>query len=455
VQGTPDWVDEVIAAGAGDLEARATLVRRFTPLVRSTARRLTDADAIDDVAQQSFEAALRALPGLRTPEAFPSWLRLIVRREASRLRDARTSPINDDDHVDNTSCSDPSRAAEVAELAAVVRVALGQVSDQDRRLLELRYLAGWTNDELAVALDLSPGALRKRLHDARRRLRPHLEHLNPKETTVTTDYRQYLGSVHDAGVKVPEPPPLGPTTGGRTVTGLKVIDAMAPLRRGGCVEIVGPLGTGHLVLVLELLYRLGRTERDVACVATGRLGAEVDLRILVTETGIPGPNVAVLADGHAEITAAFDASARLASGLAAAGHDVALVVDQSAIDHLDRSRIVAAAGLAAEGSVTVVAVRARDRGKADPASLGFETRLVLSIEQFALGIFPAIDPLASSSELQGADAGADVRRRLADAAELREWFGQPMFLAEDYTGEKGIWVEPATSERELARLTAT
>ena len=92
-------------------------------------------------------------------------------------------------------------------------------------------------------------------------------------------------------------------------------------------------------------------------------------------------------------------------------------------------------------------MRALERQAADPPALGLDTRLVFSVEQFSLGIFPAMDPVRSSSTIAGAGDGEAVRRRLADAAELRAWFHQPMFLAQDYTGEEGVWADPEARRR--------
>lgn len=455
VQEPPDWIPDIEAARSGDRAAQESLLARFTPLVRATAIRLIDADRVDDVVQESLAAALRAIPGLRTPAAFPSWLRLIVRKQASRLRDPGTDRWVETTEQAAGTETDPASVVERRELSTIVRVALAAMGDQDRRLLELRYLAGWTNDELADLLGVSNGTIRKRLHDARRRMRPHIEHLNPKEH-VMPDYRSYLNAIHDPNVTIPPAGALSPAEATRTVTGLKVIDAMAPIRRGGTIEMVGPTGTGHLVLALELLYRIGRTEHDVACVAIGQAGAAIgsqaDLGHIVTEEGLPGPNSAILVTDADDTSRAFDAGARLAAGLAADGLDVILVIDEPSLEHLEHSVLIDSAGLAAEGSVTVVAIRALDRGADRPTPIGLDTTLVFSIEQFALGIFPAIDPTACASMFDLTSAGQTIRQRLLDASKFRAWFNQPLFLAQDYTGESGTWLEPDTIDDQLVDL---
>ncbi|HAM23713.1 MAG TPA: hypothetical protein DCQ04_15910 [Actinobacteria bacterium] len=250
-----DWVDLVVTARAGDTVAVRDLLQRFEPLVQSTASRLIDPDGVDDVVQSSFAVALEQLPLLRTSAAFPAWLRLIVRKQASlQRRWSSRDPLGPSEPF-VSDASDPASVAQERALADDVRLALTAVRDDDRRLLELRYLAGWSNADLAGLLRVSDGALRKRLHAARRRLRPLLEHLNPEITM--TDYTRYLNQIHNASVDVPVAPTLDRPGREPTVTGLKVIDTMAPVRRCGTVEMVGPAGTGQLVVAVELLYRLG------------------------------------------------------------------------------------------------------------------------------------------------------------------------------------------------------
>lgn len=452
-RGAIDWIDLVECAREGDAAAREELLARFEPLVRATASRLIDRGGVDEVVQASFAVALERLPALRTSAAFPSWLRLIVRKQASLQREPlRTIPSSSFERPAPGGW-EPESVVQDRAVTESVHLALGELRDDDRRLLELRYLAGWSNTQLARLLDVSDGALRKRLHDARRRLRPLLEHLNKE--TVMTDYTRYLNKVHDASIDVPPAPPLRRPGPDATTTGLKVIDTMAPVRRGGTVELVGPAGTGQVIVAVELLYRLGRTTTDVVCVAVGAagaaLGSQRDLGHLIAE---PGPAAVILTKTASEATRAVATGARLAAACAHAGADVVLIVDEATIQAVGPTALIDAAGLAAKGAVTVVAVRALDMGEQLPARLGFDTTLVFSVEQFALRIFPAIDPTRSSSRVATSAVGERARQQLGEAAALREWFNQPLFVAQDYTGVAGSWIEPATAELELTqRLT--
>jgi RNA polymerase sigma-70 factor (ECF subfamily) len=77
----------VVAAVAGDAIARAELVRATRPEVRRLAAALVSADVADDLTQETFLRALRALPTFEGRSGFRTWLLSIARRTcADHLR---------------------------------------------------------------------------------------------------------------------------------------------------------------------------------------------------------------------------------------------------------------------------------------------------------------------------------------------------------------------------------
>lgn len=326
----PVWVEEVVLAQQGDAGAISALAQRFTPLARSTARRLVDdVDSIDDVVQEAFLDAFGTLVQLRVPTAFPAWLRLIVRKHAERFRRAHRS-METLEHHENvpTIGPGPDLLFEQQDTVTAVRAGLGALADPDRRLLELRYLADWTDPELADLLTISVGATR---------------------------------------------------------------------------------------------------------------------------------NTVILTSRPEDASKALRAGARLAAGLAAAGVDVILAVDLAtcAETRTDAAALAALAGLSrGGGSVTAVLVDALARGAAFPDDVGLDTRLVFSVEQLALGIFPALDPIRSHVSFAEPAHAAEVRQLLARAAQVRAYFHQPMHVAATHTGEPGLWFDRAEAEVALGDLLA-
>ena len=145
---------------------------------RRYARRLVEPAAVDDVVQESLIELLGTVGRLRQTGAAETWLWLIVREQAERHRRRLRLPFPLDLDAELPAIGEgPELALLRTEQDAIVRRALQAAPDPDRRLLVLRYAGDWTDAELADLLGVSPGAVRKRLHDARRRLLPALEHL--------------------------------------------------------------------------------------------------------------------------------------------------------------------------------------------------------------------------------------------------------------------------------------
>ena len=449
----------VAAAAAGDHAAQTALVERARPRARARAARLVEASAVDDVVQEALIEVLDTIGRLRNPDALPAWVGLAVRKHADRhRRRRRPTEVLAESHAPDAG-EDP---VERSELVTRVRAALSVASDADRRLLELRHLADWSIEDLAALLGVSPGAVRKRLHDARRRLRPSLHDLHDTRSTVMTDLEQHLGAVHRPGaLDLPDPPPVArPAVHEPLATGLTVLDVLAPVARGGTVELVGPAGTGHLILVLELAERMNRNEREPAIVAAAStrqsVGAWSNLGKLVTELDDPSRHAVVLGDGPEEGPQTVSDAAALAQGIAGLGTDVLLVVDKATADAAGGALgLRDLAGLTATGgSVTLLLVDPYAADAPLPPDAGMDTRLVFSADQLALRIFPALDPVQSRARFHRSDVAEEVRGALASADQIRRFFGQSMVVAQGYTGEEPTWIERADAELELRSLLA-
>jgi RNA polymerase sigma-70 factor (ECF subfamily) len=452
----------VAAAGSGDAAAQSRIMTTYLPLARSRARRLVDDHhAVDDVVQEAFVEVFATLHRLREPRALPAWVCLAVRKHADRHRRSRRpaaalSELNEPPLVDDDQ---PERT----EITARIHAALAAASDGDRRLLELRYLADWTVGELADLHGVSEGAIRKRLHDARRRLRPTLTDLHQRKEPTMTNHEELLAKVYAPGTLDLGDPPrvVRPSERQPIATGLKIIDALAPVSRGGTVEMVGPVGTGHLVLVLELAERLNRNEREPAVVAagsrqpSGQPGASVEK--LVSEVEDNARNAVVIGDAPDDAASVLRDAHALARGLAAEQIDVLFVVDRATADGAGGPTALKdlAGSSPGGGSITLILLDAYERGAPLPADAGMDTRLVFSLQQMAAGIFPALDPVASHAKFDTSPLGDELRSFLLRADEVRRFFAQPMVVAQDHTGEAPTWVDRADAEATLRELIGT
>ena len=167
----------------GDGEAVTELIRRFRPWALDFATAIIDdRDLAEDAVQEAFITAIKRLPDLREPNAFPGWFRQIIRTQAVRItRSRRELPQAWDDTV-AASERTPQERLQDEELRAVVRQALSSLPGPGRDTAELFYLEEMSCASISDRLGVPEGTVKRRLYDARARLRDML-----------------LGYIHDEG----------------------------------------------------------------------------------------------------------------------------------------------------------------------------------------------------------------------------------------------------------------
>lgn len=184
----------VLAARAGDKAAFATLLARHRPLLVALCRRaLPDSQEVEDVVQEAALQALINLDRLRRPERFGSWLAGIglnlARRSRRRSRADWSWEAMLGGQFGPREPVDPGpgliELTEAADLASRVRAAVFGLPEGQRRAVLLVYLGGMTHAEAAAVLGIEAGAVKTRLHKARRTLRRTLR-ATWRETTMTT-----------------------------------------------------------------------------------------------------------------------------------------------------------------------------------------------------------------------------------------------------------------------------
>ncbi len=168
-----DLSSVVRAAQRGEADAFGELVRRFQDIACASAYALLgDYHLAQDAAQEAFLQAYVDLPTLRDPAAFPGWFRRIVFKHGDRLvRGKRIALVGLDD-ASAMLCADPepSSASETRELRQLVRAEIGRLPEHERVVVALFYLGAHTQTEISGFLDIPLSTVKKRLHDARKRL---------------------------------------------------------------------------------------------------------------------------------------------------------------------------------------------------------------------------------------------------------------------------------------------
>jgi RNA polymerase sigma-70 factor (ECF subfamily) len=168
----------VDAARAGDARAFAALVSRYRKRIFALALHITrSASEADDIAQDVFLKAYRALPEFEGRSQFFTWVyRMTVNRSLNVRRDRarRGENVVDDPRLELAIAvdarTDPSREAELRQTYARLLNALDALPVDMRTTVILVSLQCLSHGEVAVVQKVSEGTIAWRMHEARRRL---------------------------------------------------------------------------------------------------------------------------------------------------------------------------------------------------------------------------------------------------------------------------------------------
>jgi RNA polymerase sigma-70 factor, ECF subfamily len=161
-------------AQRGSAEAVEALFRREWPRAYRAAYLVVhDADAAEDIAQEAFLAALRALDRFDRRRPFGPWMHRIVVNRAIDVARARALRREVDAAAAETEEAPPDRPS--LPFSDQVLEALRGLGPEQRAIVALRYLFDYTPGEIARALELPRGTVNSRLRRALDRLAEVLE----------------------------------------------------------------------------------------------------------------------------------------------------------------------------------------------------------------------------------------------------------------------------------------
>ncbi|MEY3125126.1 MAG: hypothetical protein RLZZ573_1646 [Pseudomonadota bacterium] len=179
---------------AGDQRAYGLLVLKYQRRVqRLIGRMVRDVDLVEDIAQETFIRAYRALHQFRGDAQFYTWLyRIAVNTAKKSLLDLKRNPTvsdsffanNDEDETSrpkNEPSTDetPESVFAAKEVANMVNAALDELPADLKQAVTLREIEGLSYEEIAIAMDCPIGTVRSRIFRARdaisRKIKPLLE----------------------------------------------------------------------------------------------------------------------------------------------------------------------------------------------------------------------------------------------------------------------------------------
>lgn len=164
------------AAQGGERRAFSELVRLHQRRAYAVARAivLSHEDA-EDVVQEAFFHAYRALDRFIPGQAFGAWLHRIVANAA--LDVTRRRKVRETDELSDAHASPFRDPAESDELRIRLRRALGGLPARQRAVIVLHDVEGYRHADIGMLLDIPEGTARSDLHHARATLRAALNDL--------------------------------------------------------------------------------------------------------------------------------------------------------------------------------------------------------------------------------------------------------------------------------------
>ncbi|MBE7491518.1 MAG: sigma-70 family RNA polymerase sigma factor [Planctomycetes bacterium] len=176
-----DVLNHLRRARQGDVEAFGYVAAAFSGQLVAWARPLCrNAAEAEDAAQEALLVAFRSLDQLREDEAFAGWLRTLARTAA--LRGARRQrPDLAGEGLEAAAEPEPD-ALESAELKQAVQGAVRELSPGQQAVMERYYMQGQKVEEIAAALGVPAGTVKRRLFEAREKLRTRLAGFGPADT---------------------------------------------------------------------------------------------------------------------------------------------------------------------------------------------------------------------------------------------------------------------------------
>jgi RNA polymerase sigma-70 factor, ECF subfamily len=176
----------------GDKKAFELLVLKYERRVhRLLSRMVRDQAEIEDIAQEAFIKAYRALPQFRGESAFYTWLYRIAVNTAknvlmssgrmvsnfSEISDANDETFNEPDHLKDINT--PESLMATRQVAETVNKAMADLPEELRVAISMREIEGMSYEDIAQAMGCPIGTVRSRIFRAREaiagKLRPLLD----------------------------------------------------------------------------------------------------------------------------------------------------------------------------------------------------------------------------------------------------------------------------------------
>ncbi|MBX3658704.1 MAG: RNA polymerase sigma factor RpoE [Ramlibacter sp.] len=183
---------------AGDQRAYELLVIKYQRRIeRLIGRMVRDVDLVEDIAQETFIRAYRALAQFRGEAQFYTWLyRIAVNTAKKALVDLKRNPLishsalragEDEDETyggenELTTSETPETELAAKEIAATVNAAMEALPEELRQAVTLREIEGLSYEEIAEVMGCPIGTVRSRIFRAREAISAKVKPLLENQT---------------------------------------------------------------------------------------------------------------------------------------------------------------------------------------------------------------------------------------------------------------------------------
>ena len=180
----------VVRAQSGDKQAFELLVEKYQrKLARLLSRFIRDPAEVEDVTQEAFIKAYRALPAFRGDSAFYTWLYRIGINTAKNYLMAmgRRAPTSTEIEAEEAEgfeeaeqlrdINTPESVLMSNEIARTVNSTIEQLPEELRTAIQMREIDGMSYEDIAKAMDCPIGTVRSRIFRAREAIAEQLRPL--------------------------------------------------------------------------------------------------------------------------------------------------------------------------------------------------------------------------------------------------------------------------------------
>lgn len=170
-------IQKIEAAKNGDKESFAQVYEMVAPdLYKVALYTLGNSHDAEDVVSETFIEAYKGISNLRKIESFRAWMMRILsirckRKIGDYVKDKQVYDIEDFAAI---LADDGDVSAEVSEQITVTQ-ALGRLSSQERMIISLSVLEGYTTKDIAQIMGSPQGTISSRLHRSYAKLREMLD----------------------------------------------------------------------------------------------------------------------------------------------------------------------------------------------------------------------------------------------------------------------------------------